>query len=78
MEFKEQCFGCVVGVAGAQVGDFKMCLYREEQDSVLRLVGQLSDKNKKSSFFDCCFEEGRYYVFTKINSSQSNRVCYLG
>lgn len=55
--FEEECFGCVVAVAqGNGATDFRLFLYREEDDSVLRLVGQVSEKNRKMTFFDCCFE----------------------
>lgn len=75
--FSEECFGSVVAVTGSKSTDFKMYLYKEEEDSVLRLVGQASDKNKKMTFFDCCFEEGKYLLFTDIKWV-NNRICYMG
>ena len=33
----------------------------------MRLIGQAKEKRKKNILFDCCFEEGRYYVFVEMN-----------
>lgn len=52
-----------------------MYLYREdESSSVLRLVGQLKEKNKPSAFFDCYFEAGKYLLFTEHGAISSGGV----
>lgn len=66
-----------MAVTSAKCTDFKMYLYREEEDSVLRLIGQVNDRNKKTTFFDCCFEEGKYLLFVDAKCP-SNKICYMG
>ena len=44
---------------------------------MLRLIGQAKEKNKTQLFFDCCFHEGRYYIFAESSRSGSV-ISYFG
>ena len=44
---------------------------------MMKLVGEAHKINKTQLFFDCCFQENKYYLF--IQSSNSNTVIsYMG
>jgi hypothetical protein len=52
-------------------------VYREEEDSILRFIGQVREKNKKSTFFDCLFESGKYLIFVELKGT-NGRMAYMG
>lgn len=77
MGFAEEGQGCVTLSYIGGCGALKAHLYREEKNKVLKLVGQAKEKNKNSLFFECNFNEGRYYVFVQANNFPS-RLSFLG
>lgn len=77
MDFREDSFGSLAVVNGLTFTDFVVYLYREEEDNVLRLIGQLKEKNKKYAFFDCCFESGKYLIFVETKHPQCH-VSFMG
>lgn len=52
-------------------------LYKEEKSKVLKLVGQAREKQKSHLFFECNFNEGKYYVFAQTKD-RSARLCFSG
>jgi hypothetical protein len=57
----------------------KTILYREEENNLLRLVGQACEKSKQHVFFDCQLLKGRYYLFVESGSNSSNsNLSYFG
>jgi len=57
----------------------KTILYREEENNLLRLVGQAGEKNKQHVFFDCQLLKGRYYLFLECGKQDSTaNLSYFG
>lgn len=57
----------------------KTILYREEENNLLRLVGQACEKNKQHIFFDCQLLKGRYYLFLESGKQNSTaNLSYFG
>jgi hypothetical protein len=59
------------------VGPLTAYLYREEKSRVLKLVGQARERQKSHLFFECNFNEGRYYVFAQTKEKAA-RLAYYG
>ena len=52
----------------------RMILYREEEKSILKLIGQVKEKNKREIFFDCQLRKGKYFLFVEGEKKYSNAV----
>lgn len=77
LAFAESGQGCVTLTYIDHVAPLTAYLYREEKSRVLKLVGQAREKQKSHLFFECNFNEGKYYVFAQTKERPA-RLCYYG
>ena len=77
LNFTESGQGCVTLTYIDHAAPLFAYLYKQEKSKVLKLVGQAREKQKSHLFFECNFNEGRYYVFAQTKEKQA-RLCFYG
>lgn len=77
LNFNCESFGSItLSTEPCPVGLLRAFLYKEEKSNYLKLVGQAQEKKKATLFFDCCFAEGKYWLFVECGNEA--KLTYLG